>query len=364
MSQGQSDLGSSFLTKAETIDKYSVDNAFLHQYHKETFEGLLSFLVGKADRNRTHLPNENVIRLLLRAKLMSYQHRHRDMAEEEHEGLEDSNALHITHYGFQFLLQSRHIQLWTLLVHYLEAQPTGSTTAEQLILLIKLSFVDDVDVDYDAGNLSPSQQSMLSDLVDMGFVFQRKASSRRFYPTPAVRHLLFTKEQFSSHSLSLIVESNYHVYAYTTSDLQIAILSLFIALKARFPNFVIGSLSRESCLDAFKHGITSDQIISFMTHHAHPQMKREASATHTAHALPATLIDQIKLWELEQHRITLSSAYLLCQFMDSIAFDKAHQYAQQIECLLLVVPQKRMLVVTPEGHTSVLAYMKQPSVRK
>lgn len=42
--------------------------------------------------------------------------------------------------------------------------------------------------------------------------------------------------------------------------LQIAVLNLFVALKARFPNLVVGALTRESVNGALNNGITADQV--------------------------------------------------------------------------------------------------------
>lgn len=50
----------------------------------------------------------------------------------------------------------------------------------------------------------------------------------------------------------IIVESNFKVYAYTSSPLYQAILQLFMREDYRFPNLVVGMLTRESLKEAFK----------------------------------------------------------------------------------------------------------------
>ncbi|CRK10151.1 hypothetical protein BN1723_020980, partial [Verticillium longisporum] len=70
----------------------------------------------------------------------------------------------------------------------------------------------------------------------------------------------------------IIVETNYRVYAYTTSQLQIAVLSLFCHLSVKFPGMVSGRLTRQSVRQAIDFGITADQIISYLAAHAHEQM--------------------------------------------------------------------------------------------
>ncbi|EEB87813.1 hypothetical protein MPER_14683, partial [Moniliophthora perniciosa FA553] len=62
----------------------------------------------------------------------------------------------------------------------------------------------------------------------------------------------------------IVLETNYRVYAYTGSfslhnPLQTAILHLFVSLKYRFPNLVVGSITRESVKKALSNGISADQ---------------------------------------------------------------------------------------------------------
>ena len=44
------------------------------------------------------------------------------------------------------------------------------------------------------------------------------------------------------------------------SHLQISLLALFSDLLYKFPNMVVGSLTRESLREAFKVGITAQQV--------------------------------------------------------------------------------------------------------
>jgi transcription initiation factor TFIIH subunit 4 len=75
----------------------------------------------------------------------------------------------------------------------------------------------------------------------------------------------------------IILETNYRVYAYTgipicvmslkifsyphlDNPLQIAVLGLFVSLNYRFPNLVVGSITRESVKEALSSGISADQV--------------------------------------------------------------------------------------------------------
>ena len=47
------------------------------------------------------------------------------------------------------------------------------------------------------------------------------------------------------------------------NPLQTAVLNLFVTLKSRFPNLVVGSITRDSVKRALMNGITADQVGCF-----------------------------------------------------------------------------------------------------
>lgn len=82
-----------------------------------------------------------------------------------------------------------------------------------------------------------------------------------------------------------MLETNYRLYAYTgmccllrtathhvpvsvshsltstvDNPLQTAVLNLFVSVKSRFPNLVVGSITRESVRKALVNGITAEQV--------------------------------------------------------------------------------------------------------
>eukprot|EP00955_Chlamydomonas_euryale_P026377 278381-Chlamydomonas_euryale.AAC.19 len=62
----------------------------------------------------------------------------------------------------------------------------------------------------------------------------------------------------------IIVETNYRVYAYTSSPVQVAILELFCRSDCVLPNLFVGTLTRESVLSAVGAGIAADEIVSYL----------------------------------------------------------------------------------------------------
>ncbi len=63
------------------------------------------------------------------------------------------------------------------------------------------------------------------------------------------------------------------VYAYTTSDLQTAVLKMFTRAECRLPNLYVGLLTRESVTGALNSGITANQVVQYLRQHAHPQVQ-------------------------------------------------------------------------------------------
>ena len=154
---------------------------------------------------------------------------------------------------------------------------------------------------------------------------------------------------------SIIMETNFRMYAFTSSPLQIAVLALFVKLNQRFPGMVAGKMSRESIRRAISYGITSDQIISYLAANAHEQMHRFA-ATHHRPVLPPTVVDQIRLWELENERMKSSKGFLFKDFETAREYDMMAQYADEIGVLVYRNDKKRHFFVTK--HEQLVAYLK------
>jgi transcription initiation factor TFIIH subunit 4 len=132
---------------------------------------------------------------------------------------------------------------------------------------------------------------------------------------------------------SVIVETNYRIYAYTQSTLQIAVLALFCKLNMRFPDMVAGRVSRTSIRQAINFGITADQIISYLAAHAHEQMHRTSSLTNKP-ILPPTVVDQIRLWQLENERMKTTGGFLFRDFEDHKEFLDTARFAEEIGVLV------------------------------
>ncbi|ERS97103.1 hypothetical protein HMPREF1624_06432 [Sporothrix schenckii ATCC 58251] len=318
----------------------------------------------------------------------------------------------ITQTGFTFLLQAANAQVWTLLLQWLEAvdqhhaSSDGGTvdSVDMLSFLFMLSTLE-LGRAYDTNALTEPRRDMLPSLMDFGLVYippHERAS--QYFPTRLATTLTgggdadaagaggggsgsgsgggglrsvkagfaaATADSVAAAGLppvsgvdapaarkgqgSIIMETNFRMYAFTSSPLQIAVLALFVKLNHRFPGMVGGKMSRESIRRAISYGITSDQIISYLAANAHEQMHRYAAANHRP-VLPPTVVDQIRLWELENERMKSSKGFLFKDFDTPREYETMAQYADEIGVLVYRNDKKRHFFVTK--HEQLVAYLK------
>ncbi|KAJ2376725.1 RNA polymerase II transcription factor B 52 kDa subunit [Coemansia sp. RSA 2607] len=354
-----------------------VTQVWLAKYAEERWERILHFMVGQSAEAGLAL-SDSVRGILRTAGLME----------------DGSEGMRITNRGFQFLLQDAGAQVWTLLLQYLRlAEQQAMDVVEVLNFLFQLVSLQ-LGRGYSAEALTRNQRRMLGELADFGLMYLDDRGAGRFYPTHMITSLTSAAageaerdtrrpgdsgpltgndtavsgrsrtgaraaaKQRSSELLApsdkgyIIVETNCRVYAYTDSALHIAILNLFVHLVSRFANFVTGVLTRSSVRRALSHGITADQMIAFLSTHAHPQMQGSTPV------LPITVTDQIRLWEKEKNSLHPSDAYLYRDFNGRQTFDRVVRYAQELGVILWASTDRLMLVVSRQGHAKIAEYVR------
>ncbi|KAL9058334.1 MAG: hypothetical protein Q9162_001789 [Coniocarpon cinnabarinum] len=269
----------------------------------------------------------------------------------------------ITQDGFEFLLRDINTQIWSLLIVYLKDSVTRSQdNIEILSFLFTLGSLE-VGKGYTTENLTESQRATLEDLHDLGIVYKHPTVETRFYPTRLATTLNSDSNTVTSSlggTLALaggastdskgfiIVETNYRIYAYTNDDLRIAILSLFTSLRTRWPNMIIGKLTKDSIQGAIRSGITAQQIISYLTAHAHPIMasNRSDQAPTGQPSLPPTVVDQIRLWQIEGDRMKVTSGYLFKDFASEQQYSAVVEKARLVGVLVWNDDKRRQCFIT------------------
>eukprot|EP01118_Nematostelium_gracile_P010913 TRINITY_DN382_c0_g1_i1.p1 TRINITY_DN382_c0_g1~~TRINITY_DN382_c0_g1_i1.p1 ORF type:complete len:450 (-),score=100.54 TRINITY_DN382_c0_g1_i1:46-1395(-) len=314
------------------------DVKYLDTHAKNSWEALLRFMIG----NPMAKPSSSITDLLVRTGLMK---------------LCGEDAMEITNLGYQFLLKDAYTQMWTLLLSYIEtAEARKMEKKEVLSFLFQLSFLS-FGKSYPVQGLTASQSRLLQDLREFGLVFMRNSSSHSFYPTRMAIRLAGAGAGSDTAEENpegfIILESNYRVYAYTSSELQLSILSLFVELRYRLPNMITGAITRKNVRQALTSGITADQIINYLRTNAHPEMKKNTPW------IPETVTDQIRLWEQERNRVTYAKGVLYDAFANVEAYQKVVQYAKDLGVFIWTHPEKKMVMVKDEGHDAIRAYIKR-----
>ncbi|XP_012928339.1 general transcription factor IIH subunit 4 isoform X2 [Heterocephalus glaber] len=291
-------------------DKHARDVPSLDKYAEERWEVVLHFMVGSPSA----AVSQDLAQLLSQAGLMK--------------SAEPGEPPCITSAGFQFLLLDTPAQLWYFMLQYLQtAQSRGMDLVEILSFLFQLSF------------------STLG-----------RRKSRRYYPTRLAINLSsgVSGAGGSVHQPGfIVVETNYRLYAYTESELQVALIALFSEMLYRFPNVVVAQVTRESVQQAIGSGITAQQIIHFLRTRAHPVMLKQTPV------LPPTITDQIRLWELERDRLRFTEGVLYNQFLSQVDFELLLAHARELGVLVFENSAKRLMVVTPAGHSDVKRFWKR-----
>jgi transcription initiation factor TFIIH subunit 4 len=228
--------------------------------------------------------------------------------------------------------------------------------------------------DYTTSTLSPTQLQLLEDLSAFGIIYRHSKNAPTFYPTRLATTLtsdagaLSASEPLTTTNGAapgtqpnntakafIIIETNYRLYAYTSSLLQIAILSLFTKLTTRFPNLVSGKLTKESITRAVKLGISSSQIISYLTAHAHPQMQKNQPF------IPPTVMDQIRLWEYEGERVEVNNGYLMKEFSNDAEYRDLVRYAESLGVLVWKNDEKKIFHI--DRIEQMMSYLQRKNRR-
>ncbi|XP_014279328.1 general transcription factor IIH subunit 4 [Halyomorpha halys] len=322
-------------------DTKARDVEYLDKYAMERWECVLHYMVGSQQQEGI---SADAVRILLHAGLMK-----RD---------DDDGSPVITRDGFQFLLLDTPAQVWYFMLQYLDTvYARGMDLAQCLAFLFQLSF-SILGKDYSTEGLSESLLTFLQHLREFGLVYQRKRKGGKFYPTRLALNMTRQKgkSEISSQEGFVIVESNYRVYAYTDSNLKVALIGLFTELLYRFPNMCVGTLTRDSVCMALRSGITSEQIIRFLTLHAHSLLIAKGGPV-----IPPTISDQIRLWEKERDRFSFTEGILYSQFLSHSDFSVLRDYASEQNCLIWHCDKRRTMVVTKQGHDDVKKFWKKHS---
>uniref|UniRef100_A0A7C9AEZ8 RNA polymerase II transcription factor B subunit 2 n=2 Tax=Opuntia streptacantha TaxID=393608 RepID=A0A7C9AEZ8_OPUST len=261
----------------------------------------------------------------------------------------------LTEYGFQFLLMDTNAQLWYIIREYIaNAEERGVDPADLISFLLELSFHETGQA-YNINTLDEDQMSTVKDLADLGLVkLQQGRKESWFIPTKLATTLSVSLSDTSTRRQGfVVVETNFRMYAYSTSKLHCEILRLFARIEYQLPNLIVGAITKESLYNAFDNGITAEQIISFLQQNAHPRVAERVPT------VPENVTDQIRLWESDLNRVEMTPAQLYDEFPSKDLFEAACDFAREYGALLYEDSKRMRLVVKAEIHNEMREYLRR-----
>ncbi|XP_071911617.1 general transcription and DNA repair factor IIH subunit TFB2-like isoform X2 [Coffea arabica] len=214
-------------------------------------------------------------------------------------------------------------QLWYIIREYIgNSEERGLDSADLVSFLLELSF-HSTGKAYNINTLSGIQRTIIRDLADLGLVkLQQGRKESWFIPTKLATNLSISLSDTSSRKQEYaVVETNFRMYAYSSSKLHCEILRLFARVEYQLPNLIVGAITKESLYKAFQNGITAEQIISFLQQNAHPRVAERIPT------VPENVTDQIRLWESDLNRVECIPAHFFEEFPSREVFEAACDHA-------------------------------------
>ncbi|KNA21550.1 hypothetical protein SOVF_042080 isoform A [Spinacia oleracea] len=267
----------------------------------------------------------------------------------------DKEASRLTEYGFQFLLMETNAQLWYIIREYIaNAEERGVDPANIISFLLELSFHETGQA-YNINTLNEVQLNTIKDLSDLGLVkLQQGRKESWFLPTKLATTLSVSLSDTATRKQGyVVVETNFKMYAYSTSKLHCEIMRLFARIEYELPNLIVGAINKESLYNAFDNGITSDQIVSFLQQNAHPRVAEKVPT------VPENVTDQIRLWESDLNRVEMAPAQFYDEFPSKDLFEAVCDFAREYGALLWDDSKKMQLVVKGELHNEMREFLRR-----
>lgn len=370
------DAGEETKGDAEAQSK-APDRATLNAYAKSKWEDLLLTLTGASDAFSK--PGSKV-RLDAQALFRAAGLTTATAAGIKKGGQKRLKNAGVTAAGFRFLLTTAQEQIWVLLTQYIADSQKNAATIGAISFLLRLTFQQPGRAYAMTGALSETEQDVVRDLTHLGLLYTFEVKKKWYYvPTLLSSGLssgfsaegggsgdarrgaggaVTSASAAAADSGHIIVETNYRVYAYTSSLVEMEILRLFTRADYRLPNLYVGMLTRESVQNALRAGVDAEQIVAYIRAHAHKQVRRKKPS------VPNTVCDQIRLWARDMERVDAQDCVLYCDFPTAGGFYEAvaREAAKRPGVLLWKDDVGRKLTVRASAHESmksVVAVLKK-----
>jgi transcription initiation factor TFIIH subunit 4 len=243
----------------------------------------------------------------------------------------------ITNLGFEFLLKPRYDQYWFLIIQALKYFCKDcEIQIENFLSLVETSNMKTGDK---YSILKRINQDFYKFLSSLGLLSLQNNELVIF-------HNAFIKNE-TEKARFILLETNFKLYAYTTSVYEISIIRLFTDVCMHLPNMIKGNLTEESLSNAFSKGVTSQQIINFLKSYV------------LFEDIPEAILNQIEIWDVKRKRIRIVPGYLYSNFLNLVDYQKVVKFCVSKDCMIDRDDEKRMIVIKSEFNDILKDYVRK-----
>lgn len=197
------------------------------------------------------------------------------------------------------------------------------------------------------GRAAPAQAAAAADAATLGLLLPYVVDGGTYYaPTRLARGLVVGGRPPSGGAAAaptsaappppppssadgyIIVETNFRLYAYTSSPARRAAVARVADVERVLPDLVVATLTRAATLAAVDAGLTADAIVAFLASHASPHVAARTPA------VPDTVADAVRLWAASRDRVAAVPAVLYDGFATPAELAAAVTAAREAGALL------------------------------
>jgi transcription initiation factor TFIIH subunit 4 len=170
--------------------------------------------------------------------------------------------------------------------------------------------------------LSKVQHSLLKPFRSLGLLYygRKGAPAGYYFPTRVVLNFFGRSELFAANGW-ILIDTNFKVTAYTSSDLHVALLKKFALITYQMPGFTSAYISPDSFRKALDDGTSLDDILTFL--------KTNLSSLGGG-KIPPNVEHQFYVWQKQRDRIQVTPNCVLRTFQMPDMAQHAAQLAQDM----------------------------------
>jgi transcription initiation factor TFIIH subunit 4 len=194
---------------------------------------------------------------------------------------------------------------------------------------------------YLIGQLTKVQHSLLKPFRSLGLLYygRKDAPEGYYFPTRVVLNFFGRSELFASEGW-ILIDTNFKITAYTSSDLHVALLNKFAIITYQMPGFTSAYISPNSFRQALDDGTSLNDILNFLRVNLSPL---------GGGTIPANVEYQFHVWQKQRDRIQVWPNCVLRNIHVPEVAQKATEIARELMGFIAYFPgENGIALITTE----------------